>query len=156
MISSCMLLHNQVPGMLINKTLKTVSFLPLPDDCFAPSVSGCRQERVNSRKWQTLIKLNEWQREQIFVPLSALMQSLQAGSQLWFEMRGRKEFYLKSGKPQEVTLKSSCHCIPANRQTIHQPTHVCSRAREKHKLPQTVLICTIRGLSFLHLDNQVW
>ncbi len=59
-----------------------------------------------------------------------------------------KEFYLKSGKPQEVTLKSSCHCIPANRQTIHQPTHMCSRAcGETHNPTNTAR---------LHMDGRVW
>lgn len=59
-----------------------------------------------------------------------------------------KEFYLKSGKPQEVTLSSSCHCIPANRQTIHRPTHMCSRAcGETHNPTNTAR---------LHMDGRVW
>lgn len=83
-----------------------------------------------------------------FVPQSALIQPPLAGSQLWFELRGRKEFYLKSGKPQEVTLSSSCHCIPANRQTIHQPTHMCSRDCGETHCPTN----TAR----LPADDRVW
>lgn len=144
--TSQMVQRNWVSGSLIGQTqnsvILTASWWLL---CF---VSSWKQEHVNSRKWQTLIKPNEWQPAQVCAPQSALIQLGKAGSQLWFESRGRKAFYLKSGKPQEVTLRSFCHCVPANRQTIHRPTRMCGGAcGETHNPTNTAR---------LHMDGRLW
>lgn len=130
-IPPLIMFYNWVSGSFIGgKNLKRCH-----SSHFLLTASGWRQEGVNGRKWQTLIRLNEKQQVQVLVPQRALIQPLQAGSRLWLELRGGREFYLKSGKPQEVTLRRSCHCIAANRQTIHQDAHVGSRSssKESHK-----------------------
>lgn len=75
---------------------------------------GCRGGYVNSRKWQALIEPSEWRREYRTEHCNLLWSSL-SRKVLSFNLGGggRKEFYLKSEKPQEVTLKC-CHCIPAD------------------------------------------
>lgn len=62
------------------------------------------------------------------------------------EVGGKESlFYLKSGKPQEVTLRR-VFFVAASRQThksIHRPTRMCSEGpAEEHTIPQTQLVCT--------------